>query len=212
MDVWFTADLHLGHGNIIKYCMRPFLTAEEQERARHDPRGNWRVSPETVQRHDDTLIDTINMCVEKKDVLWIVGDFCMGGLHEARSYRNRIRCRNVYLVWGNHDRPGVRTVFTDVIEQGMYTVANQDIWLNHYPMRTWNRRFHGSWHVYGHVHGRLQAEDAANDSALTRDVGVDACDYRPVSFEELQEYMKPRIEKFRQSKEAMQRGEEEGLV
>jgi calcineurin-like phosphoesterase family protein len=212
MDVWFTADLHLGHGNIIKYCNRPFMTPEEAERARCDPRGKWRVSAETVQRHDDTLIDTLNMCVEKKDVVWIVGDFCMGGLHEARMYRNRIRCQTVYLVWGNHDHRAVASVFTDAVEQCMYTIDNQDVWLNHYPLRTWNRRFHGSWHVYGHVHGRLQAEDAADDSSLTRDVGVDACDYRPISFGELQEYMKPRMEKFRQAKEAMQRGEGDDLV
>ncbi len=212
MEAWFTADLHLGHGNIIKYCQRPFLTLEEEERARQDPHGRWHVSEDTVRRHDDMLLDTINMCVEKKDVLWILGDFCMGGLHEAIAYRNRIRCRNVFLVWGNHDHASVRPVFTDVIEQGMYTVGNQGIWLNHYPLRTWNRRQHGSWHIYGHVHGRLQAEDAVNDSSLTRDVGVDACDYRPISFAELREYMTPRMEKFRLARETMRHGDDEALV
>ena len=28
-NIWFTADLHLGHTNIIKYCRRPFGSAEE---------------------------------------------------------------------------------------------------------------------------------------------------------------------------------------
>ena len=49
---WFTADTHLGHANIVKFCLRPFLTPAEEQRAREDPRGGWRVSPETVDRHD----------------------------------------------------------------------------------------------------------------------------------------------------------------
>ena len=32
MTVWFTADLHLGHGNIIRYCKRPFLSEAELEK------------------------------------------------------------------------------------------------------------------------------------------------------------------------------------
>jgi calcineurin-like phosphoesterase family protein len=70
------------------------------------------------------------------------------------------------------------------------------IWLNHYPMRSWDKAFHGAWHLYGHVHGRLRAEDEANPRLLAKDVGVDACDYRPVSFSEISEFMKPREEVF----------------
>ena len=48
--VWFTADLHLGHANIIRYCLRPFLSATEKERALGDPRGRWR--PRTTRCED----------------------------------------------------------------------------------------------------------------------------------------------------------------
>jgi calcineurin-like phosphoesterase family protein len=212
MRVWFTADLHLGHANIIKFCQRPFLSPEEQELARRDSRGQWRLSEETVRRHDDALLEAINSRVEAGDVLWILGDFCCGHLIEATEYRQRIRCRNVHLVWGNHDHHSIRPLFTDAIDQGMIRVAGQEIWLNHYPMRTWNKSFHGSWHLYGHVHGRLTGEDVATGFTLTKDVGVDACDYRPWSFEDLQAYMTPRIEKFRECKAAYLHGEEEGTL
>ncbi len=212
MRTWFTADLHLGHGNIIKYCQRPFLTDEERERARTDPRGRWRVSEETVRRHDNALIEAINTGVGADDVLWVLGDFCWGGLAEAREYRDRIRCGNVHLVWGNHDQRSIRPVFGKALEQGMIQVSGVDIWLCHYPMRTWDRRFHGSWHLYGHVHGRFVAEDNRNPTMLTRDVGVDACNYLPLSFEDLQHYMAPRIEQFQKHKEGMVRGEEDPIV
>ena len=189
MKVWFTADLHLGHGNIIKYCNRPFLSAEEQALANIDPRGRWRVSPLTIQRHDDALLDAINARVAVTDVLWIVGDFCWGN---ASDYRQRIRCRTVHLIWGNHDKKSIRPLFDQAWEQGMIRVEGQDIWLNHYPMRSWDHAFHGAWHLYGHVHGRLVGEDRRNPWLLRRDVGVDACDYQPISFQELQAYMAPR--------------------
>jgi calcineurin-like phosphoesterase family protein len=145
-------------------------------------------------------------------MLWLLGDFCWGKLAEATSYRNRILCRNVHLVWGNHDHHSIRPLFGEAIEQGMIEVEGQAIWLNHYPMRSWNRSFHGSWHFYGHVHGRLSAEDARNDSTLTKDVGVDACSYRPWSFAELREYMAPRVVKFNERKAALRDSAEDPPV
>jgi calcineurin-like phosphoesterase family protein len=212
MQVWFTADTHFGHGNIIKYCQRPFMTPEEAAAVAANPRDKFRLSDETVRRHDEALLEAINSRVAPDDILWIVGDFCWGGLVEATGYRGRIRCRNVYLVWGNHDHRGIRPAFADAIEQGMVEVGGQEIWLNHYPMRSWNKAFHGSWHLYGHVHGRLQREDAANPGTLVKDVGVDACGYRPWSFDELREYMAPRVEAFNRNKAAFREGTDDGTV
>jgi calcineurin-like phosphoesterase family protein len=211
MTTFFTADLHLGHANIIKYCQRPHLNDEETRLAITDPRGRWRVSDETVRRHDEELLDAINSRVDRRDVLWVVGDFCMGGRQEAAHYRGLIRCADVRLVWGNHDRRGCGEVFDAAIEQGMVRVEDQEIWLNHYPCRSWNKRFHGAWHFYGHVHGRLEAEDRANPSWLVKDVGVDACEYRPWSFAELRDYMRPRLDRFYEMKQALARGEDVDL-
>ncbi len=204
--LWFTADLHLGHGNIIKYCSRPFLSDAERARAEDDRRGRWSVSRETVKQHDDALIDAINERVAAEDVLWVVGDFSLAPLEQAEVYRQRIRCREVNLVWGNHDLPSYEGLFQRTMEQGMIKHQGQKIWLNHYPMRSWDKSFHGAWHLFGHVHGRLQAEDEANPKLLARDVGVDVTDYRPLSFEEVAEYMAPRVKAFREWKASI--GEE----
>jgi calcineurin-like phosphoesterase family protein len=191
------------------HCQRPFLSAEELDIVRADPRGKLRLSNATVRRHDDALIEAINSRVDDHDILWLLGDFCWGGLIEATHYRGRIRCRNVHLVWGNHDHRSIRPLFAEAIEQGMIRVEGQEIFLNHYPLRSWNKSFHGSWHLYGHVHGRLAREDAANPSMLVKDVGVDACGYRPWSFEELSDYMAPRIEAFHRRKSAFRDGNDD---
>src|SRR5260221_10830632 len=116
--VWSTADLHLGHANIIKFCQRPSLSSEERKRAREDARGRWKVSPETVRCHDDALLSAINDRVAADDTLWLLGDFCWGGLPEATAYRDRIACRNVHMVWGNHDHRSIRPLFGNAFEQG----------------------------------------------------------------------------------------------
>ena len=199
--LWFTADLHLGHGNIIKYCDRPYLSDAERARASDDRRARWSVS--AVCRHDDALIDTINTRVGEEDTLWVLGDFSLSPLEEAAAYRSRIHCRNVNLVRGNHDLPSYDSLFQRVIDQGMIKHQGQKIWLNHYPMRSWDKAFHGTWHLYGHVHGRLAEEDEANSRLLVRDVGVDATNFEPVSFSELVEYMAPRVKVFRLWKESL---------
>jgi calcineurin-like phosphoesterase family protein len=195
-DLWFTSDLHLGHGNIITHCNRPFLSEAEAERVREERSGS-RVSRETIERHDDALLQAINDRVRESDVLWILGDFSLAPLEVATAYRKRIRCREVNFVRGNHDLPSYDALFHRVMDQGMIKHRGRKIWLNHYPMRSWDKAFHGSWHLYGHVHGRLQEEDAANPRLLARDVGVDVNDYRPLHFDEIVDYMLPREEAFR---------------
>ncbi|MFK7766324.1 MAG: metallophosphoesterase [Mariniblastus sp.] len=206
-QVWFTADTHFGHANIIKYCQRPFLSESELELLSSDPRGRWEVSADTVERHDTALLEAINLRLTKHDTLWVLGDFCWGKESVAKCYLDRIMCKNVNFVWGNHDHRSIGPLFKKTIEQGMISVEGQKIWVNHYPMRSWDGRFHGAWQLYGHVHDRLTAEDQKNKSLLTKDVGVDACDYKPISFEELREYMTPRTVEFEAAKARFIAGE-----
>lgn len=203
-NVWFTADTHFGHANIIKYCERPFLNDEEQRRVKDEARGNWRVCAETIRNHDESLMDAINSAVHPTDTLWIIGDFCWGDYDQASRYRQWIKCKDVRLVWGNHDHRSIQPLFQKTIEQGMISVDRQKIWLNHYPMRSWDKAFHGSWHLYGHVHGRLDKEDAEQNYRLTKDAGVDACEYRPIGYDELEAYMSPRIKAFEKKKSELQ--------
>lgn len=57
MTIWYTADTHFAHENVIKFCGRPFSSVEEM---------------------DAILI--ANMCarVREGDDLWIIGDFDFG--------------------------------------------------------------------------------------------------------------------------------------
>ncbi|MGH9119072.1 MAG: hypothetical protein ACRD0A_14675 [Acidimicrobiales bacterium] len=61
MTRWFTADLHLGHANIIDYSRRPFDSVDEMNRA---------------------LIDNWNEVVDDDEV-WMLGDFALGKIAES---------------------------------------------------------------------------------------------------------------------------------
>jgi calcineurin-like phosphoesterase family protein len=60
----------------------------------------------SAQHHTDSIIDAINQAVRPNDVLMHAGDFCLNteenGLNELLS---RIRCQNIYMLWGNHNNP-----------------------------------------------------------------------------------------------------------
>ena len=61
-DTWFTADFHFGHSNIIRYCSRPFRDVAEMDQA---------------------VLERLNASVRDNDVLYFLGDFCIGGKARA---------------------------------------------------------------------------------------------------------------------------------
>ena len=120
--IFFTSDTHFGHGNIIKYCQRPFLTNAEQEFLADN--GDVRIQDEAIHRMDADLIDRINALVGPNDVLWHLGDwsYAVRGNYYAicRAYRDRIACQTVNIVWGNHDRLLIRDLFQEDARAGRY--------------------------------------------------------------------------------------------
>jgi len=175
MAIFFTADTHFGHANIIKHCQRPFASVEEMDAA---------------------IIDRINARVAADDWLYHLGDFSFRGGDPA-AYRARIRCRNVVLVLGNHDpcfadgtaRPEFASLFKAVHNLLKVTVQidgrPQILVLCHYAMRVWDQCHHGTWHLYGHSHGSLPDDP----HSLSWDVGVDANKFSPFSVPEIAQIM-----------------------
>ena len=169
-DIWFTSDFHFGHFNIIRYCNRPFAN---------------------VQLMDDAITDGVNACVKPNDVLYFLGDFCLGRAEQVIAYRKRLACRTIHFIEGNHDKV-TRTQqhrFATWSVLSEINVAKQKIVLCHYAMRVCPRHAQGAWHLYGHSHGKLP-DDARS---LSIDVGVDAHAFRPWHFDELQSVMRARI-------------------
>ncbi len=165
-NTWFTADFHLGHKNIIRYCNRPF---------------------DSVEAMNSAILERLNSAVKAKDVLYFLGDFCIGPRARAMELRHEIQCKKIFAVPGNHDKDTRKLTqeFCWLGDLAEVSINGQRIVLCHYAMRVWNHSSHGAWHLYGHSHGRLPSLAAS----LSMDVGVDTHDFRPWHFDEIRDQM-----------------------
>lgn len=213
--VWFTSDPHFNHGNIIKYCHRPFL-CDRDKMALEENGGVWhqgiwkgefasrhKISKESVRIMDDELINQTNECVQEDDILWNLGDFAFPSRYDedryfyetCKHYRDRINCRDVRILWGNHDNQNlIANLFKQNYMLHHVSYNNALFCMCHYAMATWNKSHRKSINLYGHSHG--QAEDWMNSHMPGRrslDVGVDNAfrlfgKFRPISLKEIFEH------------------------
>lgn len=97
-DIWFTSDTHYHHKNIVRgvteWAGDPAKGAASVQRTRDF---------KTLEEHDDELVKNINACVKPDDILYNLGDWSFGGLEQVWEFRKRLNCRNIHLVFGNHD-------------------------------------------------------------------------------------------------------------
>lgn len=167
MTIFFTADLHLGHRNVLEFANRPF---------------------DGIEQMNDTLIENINKRVKKPDTLYILGDFAYRcPKSTAISFRDHIRCKNVHLVIGNHDRTYPDGVFQTITHSSELKVDGKKLTLIHYPMLKWNgSRYDWGYNLHGHIHSTgLYNTDNIKQGIRRYDVGVDANEYKPISLEEI---------------------------
>lgn len=171
MNYWFTSDTHFGHTNIIKYCDRPFKTAEEM---------------------DNTIIENWNKVVEYNDIVYHLGDFCFGRNEgDFNRYFHRLKGR-IILIKGNHDKLTWRyrsAFFASYNSYHEVDIEGQKITLCHYAMKVWNKSHRGAWHLYGHSHGSLPDDK----NSLSIDVGVDCHNFKPLNLNDIRDIMSKKI-------------------
>jgi calcineurin-like phosphoesterase family protein len=160
--IWFIADTHFLHPRITHFTSRP-VSAED---------------------HDEWLLSRINERVGKKDTLYVLGDVSMGNKSKTEKILDRMNGIKT-LILGNHDRNIEHsTRFANIYQIKNFTFdspsyRNVHIVLCHFPLLSWERKSHGSYHLFGHVHGRLKGVDGSFD------IGVDCNDYYPLNLSQV---------------------------
>jgi calcineurin-like phosphoesterase family protein len=159
-NIWFSADSHFGHFNILTYANRPFSSVEEM---------------------DNRLINNWNEVVQPEDTVYHLGDFCMGNppKYIQRLYGKIIRIK------GSHDKDIQQPYMMVIQPDGLLDeYGNQrSITLCHYSLRTWPLSHYASWSLFAHSHNKLEP------LGLSFDVGVDAWNYYPISLQQVEQKM-----------------------
>lgn len=145
---WFMADPHFG--DLCNIKKRPAASADE-----------W----------DDYVITHINSVVKPDHSITFLGDFSR---HSAKSFLDRIDCKNVHVVLGNHDRRGCGRYFKTCNEYKEIEIQGHHCVLFHYPIAYWHWAERGAFHLHGHVHDwypdymgqQARALDVSCDTAL----------------------------------------------
>lgn len=171
-EIFVTSDQHFHHKNILRHC--------------EGTRGHF----SSVEEMNETLIDNFNKRVGKKDEVILLGDFAFAHPHKIDETLDRLNGFK-YFILGNHDKKmrhkDVRQHFGWVEHYAEMNVGDRIVVMSHYPMVTWNKKYHGSFQLYGHTHGRIPFGDGRS-----MDVGVDTNAMMPYNIEEIFETLEKR--------------------
>lgn len=161
-DIFLISDTHFNHGNIIKYCDRPFATSSEMD---------W------------AMVEKWNEVVRPQDHVWHLGDVYFKA---SKGYiENILGSLNgkKRLVLGNHDN-GQDQILHRHFEKIVLWRDFRDHGLlaSHVPLHP-NSVISGRTNIHGHIHNKKP--EPGNIC-----VSVEWTDYKPVHIEEVRDLIR----------------------
>lgn len=153
MTIWYTADSHFSHKNILQHEDRPFDTVEEMNEA---------------------LIDNWNRVVNSNDIVYHLGDFVFGGTTKWEAILPKLKGK-IHLTRGNHDDEKalkkVSHCFETVENMIVRKVDKQHLFLFHYPIEIGLTP--NAYSIHGHIHSNPSSHvnqiNVGVDSSFTAD-------------------------------------------
>ena len=166
--VFFIADTHFGHKNVLKLCNRPF---------------------DTIEQMNETIIENWNRRVAGRDSVYVLGDMFFR-CEDPEAILRRLHGKK-HLIIGNHDSSWINKMDTgryfqsvelmEVISDGAHAMT---LW--HYPLLSW-KHSKTSYMIHGHIHANTDMDFwpliATREKLLN--AGVDLNGFQPVPFDEL---------------------------
>ena len=159
-DIFFMADLHLGHANIIRYCSRPFRFPDAGEMDRVLT-GNW------------------NATIAPGDRAFFVGDLRYGRDAAPATEYASLLAGSIMFIHGNHDTDLPGSVESVTIEYG-----GLQFFIIHDPDNA-SPDFEG-WIIHGHHHNNnLREFPFINFRKRHVNVSAEVIGYAPVTLREI---------------------------
>ena len=192
--VWFTADLHFHHKNILRHQSNRIKAMNLKDE-------------NDIDGHDKYLMDMWLNTVKRGDHVYILGDLIMSNRDSSVKLLHKMKskgCR-IHLIVGNHDSSTNKlTDLFDSIDlikvvdfkKTAFPFLDEDFTcvLCHYPMKTWPRKCFGSINLFGHIHNNAPWVDTETDD-LCLNVGIDTsfANYQLLSLEQIYDWYKHKL-------------------
>lgn len=139
--IYYIADLHLGHKNVIIHDNRPFASVDEMDQA---------------------IIKNWSKTVHPWDTVYIIGDMIWARQGAWDHYLKQMPGHKI-LIRGNHDVRRLSPIsvrhFDEVVDYKEIMDRDRRVIMCHYPIPFHNHSFHSdTWMLYGHVHVSKEAQ------------------------------------------------------
>ena len=158
--VFVSSDLHFDHGNIIRFCRRPFMDRHEM---------------------NETLLQNWNKTVGRRDKVYYLGDMAHGrGRRKTDWWLDKLN-GNILFIRGNHDRD-VITKAQVVNDPAAIRYKGHNFLLMHSPYRPCNW---DGWIIHGDKHNNDPDYPHVNYQNKTINVCVEMTNYAPISLDEI---------------------------
>jgi calcineurin-like phosphoesterase family protein len=187
--IWVFSDPHYSHKNICR------ATTNWRTKEGDIPFNSTR-DFKSLEHMNQTIVQNINNYVMQNDILICLGDWSFGGFENIREFREKIVCKNIHLVLGNHDnhieknRDNVQDLFLSVTHYNTLDYNGNKFVLMHYPISSWDGLNKGVMHLHGHCH--LQT-NLRFGKGRRMDVGLDGHpEFRPYNIDECIKLLKNR--------------------
>ena len=183
--VWFTADLHINHNNILAH-----------QSSRVDKMGL--LDKNDIIHHDEFIINKWLEQTNKNDHIYVLGDMIMGNAEYSYKILNILKSNGckIHLIVGNHDKStqkmynmfeSIDLIKNVTFHKNVFPFLKEDfqVVMCHYPMKSWSCKCKGSVNLYGHVHDNSPWLNDSDDLALN--VGIDSpfSNYELISLEKV---------------------------
>lgn len=172
-EIYISGDFHYRHRNL---CYGNSLWQDKSKCRRFDN--------EIIM--SDCLVNNINDTVGENDILIHEGDWSFGGKSNVKEFRDRINCKNIVHLLGNHchhirQNLDLQSLFVKVLDYNEFSLFGFNFIMCHYPIMSWNNMSRKSLMLHGHCHHSLK-----HNIPNLIDVGIDGENYgfKPVHISE----------------------------
>lgn len=148
----------------------------------------------SIEEMDEELIKRWNARVADEDEVYVLGDVSFASPTKTNELVGRLKGKK-YLIIGNHDNRFLskesfdRSLFAWIKDYDKITDTDADgkeysLVLFHYPITSWDGKFRGAIHLYGHIHGQWWDLWGCKSPNMYN-VGADVLGLEPKTLDEL---------------------------